>query len=169
MNGMVIRRKPGGNLLLERIPSFLAGLLMEVPRLLSNLDPRAKERLFPRVFEEDEEEEKWRDLMGLDMAYLFQDRIQVIRGDLENLVPEEQEILGAQPETFRLEIPSGHQTAWLSGLNAARLALYETKGFSPEDMRKDPEEMEEPGKALALFQIHVMAVFQEILLEGRLP
>ncbi len=169
MNGMVIRREPGGDLRLERIPAFLAGLLMEIPDLLSDLDPRAQERLFPRAFEEEEEEEQWRRLAGPDLAHLFQDRIQVIRGDLEGLVPEGGGMFRAGEETFQLEIPAGHQAAWLSGLNAARLALYETEGFSPEDMRKDPEEMDEPGKALALFQIHAMAVFQEILLEGRLP
>ncbi len=164
---MEVQRDSKGDLRIAAIPPFFAGLLMEVPSLLADLDPRAEERLFPRAFEEPEEEEQWRRLAGPDLAHLFQDRIEVIRGDLEGLRPEGGGAFGAAEETFRMVIPSAHQAAWLAGLNAARLALYVTLDFSPEDMRKEPGDMEEPAKTLGLFQIHALAVFQEIILEGR--
>lgn len=165
---MEVHLEPGGDLWVRELPGFLAGLLLEVPDLLTDLDSQAEERLFPKAFEDEEDEEQWRRLAGPDLAHLFQDRVEVIRGDLAGLLPEGGGAFTPEEETYSLKIPSGHRAAWMAGLNAARLALYTSLGLSPEDMKREPEEMDDPAKALGLFQIHTLAVFQQIFLEGRM-
>ncbi len=163
---MEIHPLPGGGLLVEHIPAALVTILRTVPAILSGLDPYSEGPLFPRAFEDDEEEAQWKRYARPDLAHLFQTRLEVIAGDLAGMELQEDGCGPGEEESFRLVIPAGHEAAWLAGLNAVRLFIYTKLKFSPEEMKLEPQELEDPAKALALFEIQALAVFQQAILES---
>lgn len=136
-----------------------AAMLATLPELLECDDPRVRGRLLPEVYEDPEEEAQWRRHAAPELAHLFATRAELIAGDLRALELDED-------MTFRMRIPPGHETAWLTGLNAARLALFELHDLEDLDMERDPGDLDDPDKQLALVRIHVLAYLQEMLMEA---
>lgn len=155
---MRARRDRRGTLVLDRIPPFCADALARVPAWLEDPDPALRARLFPRAYADPSEEEEWRRLAAPELAHLFQGRLEVVQGDLASLAP------GRPAGTLSLVIPAGHESAWLSSLNAARIALFERHRLEPADMGREPADLKDPVRALALLRIHALAWVQELLL-----
>jgi hypothetical protein len=122
-------------------------------------DPRVKGRLFPDTFADPAEEAAWRKLMQADLEHLVLSRREIVEKDLARMRPD-------GPGLYRWPIDKGHEHAWLSSLNAARLALFELYDLGPEHMDAEPEDIDDEERQLALVRIHVMGFMQELLLQG---
>ena len=156
---MQLERDGDGNLRCRGITALHADTLMHIPEWLESEDERVRGRLFPRVYQDEDEEEQWRRLAVPELEHLFVSRARIVGKDLKSLAQD-----GAV--TFSLLIPEAHTTAWVSSLNAARLALFELHDLKEEDMERELDDIADFEKELALVRIHVMAFMQELLLEA---
>ena len=68
-------------------------------------------------------------------------------------------------ETWSLEIPMDHAQAWLTTLNALRLALVEEHGFTEVDLSRNEAPDFSSERGLALMQVNFYAFIQECLLQ----
>ena len=121
-------------------------------------DPEVKKRLYPDTFSDPAEEVAWRRLVSADLEHLVASRRELVEKDLARMKAD-------GPGLSRFPISKTHQHAWLSALNAARLALFELHGFGPEHMDTEPEDIDDDERRLALVRIHVMGFMQELILE----
>ena len=154
---MRTERDAEGNLWLRGLTPLCADTAVRIPGLLKADDPKVRRRLLPEAYDDPEEEAHWKRLGAPELERLFLSRAELIRRDLESLSLE-----GTQ--SFSLCIPPGHETAWLSGLNGARQALFALHDLEAEDMEREPQSTGDPDRELALLRIHVMAFLQELLL-----
>ncbi|MEZ5962700.1 MAG: DUF2017 family protein [Planctomycetota bacterium] len=122
-------------------------------------DPRVKKRLFPDTFADPTEEAAWRRLTEADLAHLILSRRQIVDKDLARLRAD-------GPGLYRWPVSKGHDHAWISSLNAARLALFELHDLGPEDMDIDPEDIVDEDRQLAMVQIDILGFIQDLLLQG---
>lgn len=159
---MRVERDAGGHLTLRRMASLCADTLLRLPSWLESEDPLVRRRLLPQVFEDPEEEAQWRRFGASELEYLFLSRAEILRRDLETLEPE-----GVLAFSFRMRIPRGHESAWLSSLNGGRLALFVMHKLDEQDMARDPASLQDPEKELALLRIHLMAWVQELMLDSK--
>ncbi len=156
---------PEGGVTVRHLPFVLALGLRRLPDLLSDRAPGIRDRVCPSPFpREDPEAEEWARHAGPELRHLFTDAREVVTADLESLRRE-----AGRPPTFRLEIPPGHLSAWLSALSAVRVALGEVHGVDAEDMARElpPELPTERDRAL--FTIHLLGWLQEILVRAAAP
>lgn len=156
---MEVEREASGDFRFRGMSPLHADTLLHVPEWLRNEDPRVRARLLPQAYEEPEEEQQWRRLGADHLEHLFVSRARIVGKDLESLVQD-------GPVTYTLRIPKAHTNAWLSSLNAARLALFELHELEDRDLERDPAELGSFEKELALVRIHVMALMQELLIEA---
>lgn len=126
---------------------------------IDSADPRVRRRLYPDTFTDPAEEAAWRRLMQSDLEHLVLSRREIVEKDLARIRPD-------GPGLYRWPIAKGHEQAWLSSLNAARLALFELYDLGPEHMDAEPEEIDDEDRQLALVRIHVMGFMQDLLLHG---
>jgi len=136
--------------------------LRAVPMLIESNDPRVRKRLLPETYDCVEDEEEWRDAAVPELERLFLSRAQLVRRDLEKLKKLE------QLDSWVLLIQDKHCNAWLSSLNAARLALYALADLKPEHLERDGIDLAAPKQQLALLRIHFLAEIQSVLL-GDVP
>ena len=155
---MVLRVDDAGDLTVDGISPLHADTLLQIPAWLQSTDPRVRERLLPEVYEDAEREEEWRKYATPELEHLFASRADLLVQDLQTLKPSDS-------VTFRMTIPKTHIAAWISSLNAARLAVFALHELEAEDMEVDPTEIEDFEKELALVRIHILALMQEMLLE----
>ncbi len=155
---MRVVRQTDGELRVSGLAPLHVDTLMQVPGWLRSDDPAVRGRLLPETYEDRDAEEQWRRYAAPELEHLFQSRAEILAKDLESLEQE-----GAL--AFSLSIPAAHGTAWLSALNAARLALFSMHSLSEVDMERDPAELDDFDAELALMRIHIMAYLQELLLD----
>lgn len=153
-------RDENGSISLRDLPPISADTLLRIPDLLLSQDPRVRGRLLPRVFQEDDDEDQWERYAAPELEHLFRSREELIRKDLMSLTED-----GAY--TFRLDIVDKHVSAWIAGLNAARLTLFVLNGLSADDMDAEPTDVEGDDRQLALFRIHNLALIQEMLMRAK--
>ena len=156
---MELERTPAGDILLRDLHQVFVDILIMLPAVLESDDPRVRDRLLPRAYEDDEEEEEWRRIGAPELEHLFASRVRLIRKDLKTLAPE-------QGDVYRLDIPRIHENAWLSGLNAARHTFFILNELEPGDVERDPEDLKDPEKAMALLHIHLMGWMQELIMKA---
>jgi len=161
MNGLSLRRDADGALVVSRIPPLLDAVLREIPSLLSPEQPEsAKKRLFPDPGGDPESVEEWRRTQHPELFALLADARSVVERDLVSLEPGR---LGS-----RLTIPAAHANAWISALNAARLALGAVHEVTAADMEADDEPpLDERG--WAILRIHLYAWLQATLIDAAPP
>ena len=157
---MHVEVKTSGDVTFREMAPLCADTLMRLPGLLESPDPAVRERLLPRTYTDPEEERAWRTLGAAELEHLILSRAELLRRDLRNMKPD-----GAM--TFRLDVPKPHVAAWLASLNAGRQALFLLHDLGPDDMERDPAELGDPDKELALVRMFLMALMQELLLEAK--
>lgn len=157
-----LERDAEGDLWLRGLTPLYADTLMHIPEWLESDDPRVRDRLLPPAYSDPEEEEQWRRFGAPELEHLFASRARVIGLDLETMNLD-------SAVTFSLCIKKNHENAWLSSLNAARLALFALHELEADDMDRDPTEMGDLEKEVATVRIHVMALLQELLMEAEPP
>lgn len=132
--------------------------LKGVPMLLESTDTRVRRRLLPETYQDDDEDAQWRRHAAPELERLFLSRAQLVRRDLKGLRRLK------QTDTWVLAIADQHANAWLSALNAARLALYELNDLTPALLERDGFERCDRKQREALFRIHFLAEMQSVLL-----
>jgi hypothetical protein len=152
----VARVKDG--ILLAGLTRLCVDTLRGVPMLLESNDERVRSRLLPETYDCHDSELSWRDLAVPELERLFASRTSLVRRDLDQL----RQI--AEAESWVLLIPDRHANAWLSCLNAARLALYLLNDLTPEMMERDGLLLASPKQQEALLRIHFLAEVQCVLM-----
>ena len=159
MSGLRATRRADGRLVVDGIPALLAEVVRELPGHLGPDQPDAvKRRLFPVPTADDPVAAEWRRAQHPELFALLADAKSIVQSDLPSLRR------GKLARTWRLEIPDAHLPAWISGRNAARLALGAMFGVVAGDL--DPER--EPGydeRGLAILRIELYAWLQGTLID----
>jgi len=162
----VVRQADGGIAIEDLTPPFVF-ILLELPGLLGPDQPdEVKHRLFPDPSDDDEIRKDWARLVHPELYALLASSREIVLKDLGGLVPA--------GGSYRLEIPAPHINAWISALNAARLALGAVHGIEDEDDLHPFDDMEEEGDAedgevelderrLAVVKIHLFGELQALL------
>jgi hypothetical protein len=132
--------------------------LRGVPMLIESTDERVRARLLPDTYSSAGDEAQWREHATPELERLFLSRAQLVRRDLAGLRRIK------DLDSFVLEIPDQHSNAWLSSLNAARLALYALNDLQPEHLDRDGITRATPKQQEALLRIHFLAELQSVLL-----
>jgi uncharacterized protein DUF2017 len=161
VNGLTVRRGADGSLVVGQIPPLLDSVLRELPALLGPEQPEAaKRRLFPDPGGDPEAVAEWRRTQHPELFALLADARSVVERDLASLTPG--------PDGSRLTIPAAHANAWISALNAARLALGAVHEVTAADMESEAEpSLDERG--WAILRIHLYAWLQETLIGAAPP
>ena len=165
---------PDDESVLRNLPPIYVDVLLRLPEILRDDQADVRERLFPMAYPGDADKEaEWSRYARPDLEVLFEDRIATMQKDLQHRLTFElatEEGVGPVPFGFCLTIPAAHRTAWIAGLNAARLALAVRHGVEAEDMDpwQESGESSEAGeptdKDLAILQIELLGHLQGMLL-----
>ena len=159
-----LERRPDGGIAIENLVPPLVFILLEVPGLLAPDQPdEVKRRLFPDPSDDDEIRKDWARLVQPELYALLASAREIVVKDLARMVPA--------GGTCRLEIPALHVNAWISALNAARLALGAVHEIEDEDdlhLFDDPDEEDEEvvdldERSLAIVKIHLLGELQAML------
>ena len=140
------------------LSSIVLETLKGVPMLLESSDVRVRKRLLPETCENPEDEAQWRRHSVPELERLFLSRAQLIRRDLGGM--KKLEFDGSSA----LLIPHEHTSAWLTAMNAARLALFALNDLEAHHL--DPEEFEalSPKQQEAVIRMDLLAWIQGVLL-----
>ena len=156
-----LRRNADGSLAVSRIPPLLDAVLRELPSFLGPEQPdAAKKRLFPDPGGDPEQVEEWRRTQHPELFALLADARAIVERDLASLT--------IARGGSKLSIPADHLNAWISALNAARLALGAVHEVTSADMESDTEPAPDT-RGLAILRIHLYAWLQATLIEGAPP
>lgn len=166
----VVRREDGSAAIEGLFPLHVAALV-EIPELLEKPDGDVRRRLFPDPSDEAKQKEDWDRLVRPELFALLASARDVLLRDLKGL--ELAEPMEGVPR-WNVTIPAQHVNAWISALNAARLALGAQHDVETEkDLRPELEEkdgrIEVDEKTLAVIKINVLADIQAMLILEGLP
>lgn len=156
---MYIVNHQDGTRWLRQLTPLCVDTLQRMFEWIESDDPRVKKRLYPDTFSDPDEEAAWRRLMSSDLEHLVLSRREVVAKDMARMRADGDGL-------YRLPIAKGHDAAWLSTLNAARLALFELHGLKAEDMDGDFEDLGDDDQQLALVRIHLLGFVQGLMIEG---
>ena len=163
MSGLRVSRSPDGALRVEGVPDALARVIREMPGLLGADQPEAvRKRLFPDASDDEETAADWRRTQHPELFALLADARTIVESDLRSLTR------GSPKRTWRLAIPAAHAAAWISALNAARLALGALHEVTAADMDPDREPTADE-RGLAILRIDLYAWLQVALIEATAP
>lgn len=144
-----------GDVRVTRMPLLFADTLGRVPALLESSDPGARARLVPRTFEDDAEEAQWQRLATPELVHLIASRAELVRADLATMTWEED----GPGDTFSLTIPAAHRAAFEAALNGAVQSLYGSSGLSPAELAREPGELGDLERDIALLRIRWLTAF----------
>jgi hypothetical protein len=166
-----VTRRPDGSAAIEGLFPLHVAALAEVPDLLEKPEGDFRRRLFPDPSDDAGQKEDWDRLVRPELFALLASAREILLRDLKGVEPGEP--LGRVPR-WNVTVPAQHVNAWISALNAARLALGAQHGVETErDLR--PELVERDGKielderTLAILKINVLADLQALLILDGLP
>jgi hypothetical protein len=129
--------------------------------------PSGSARLTPPPGDDEELRDDWEDHVQPELRRHFETERAVVGADLAGLKPEKPKKGAAesgQHPTWSLEIPPAHAEAWLTTLNALRLALVGEHGFTEQDFSSDGFPDLSDARGIALMQVNFYAFIQECLL-----
>ena len=152
-----------GGIDLVGVAEGLAGLLLALPgTIAADAPPEVQARLFPDISEDDEQANaEWKQLVRPELFHLLASAREGIESDLRGLA-----LTSAGDTRGRLEIPGKHRDAWISGLQAARLALGARHGL--DVYQPEPPDNDDERRRMAIAQV-TMAVYADLqwqLVEG---
>lgn len=166
-----VRRQEDGSVAIDGLFPLHVAALVEVPDLLEKPEGAARDRLFPEPSDDDDQRADWERLVRPELFALLASAREILLRDLRGLGPAEP--LSGVPR-WSVTVPARHVNAWISALNAARLALGAEHGIeSEEDLHPEIEEkegrIELDEKTFAVLKIGALAVIQEMLILDGLP
>jgi hypothetical protein len=166
----VVRREDG-SVSMESLFPLQVAALVEVPELIDKPEGEARRRLFPEPSNDEKQKAEWERLVRPELFALLASAREILLRDLKGL--ELADPLGGVPR-WNVTIPAQHMNAWISALNAARLALSAQHGIeSEEDLHPDLEEkdgkIELDERTFAALKINVLGEIQHLLIMDGLP
>lgn len=168
MNSPRLSERDDGGLVFDALAPWYLALLLELPELLAPEQPdEVQDRLLPLPSDDEEHREEWRKLVHPELFALLASAREIVQKDLASLAPS----AGTGPTLWRLEIAPEHVPAWLSALNAARLALGARHGIEEADMdgRRGGDDEVPDERQIAVAKIHLYGLLQQMILEERHP
>jgi hypothetical protein len=158
---MYFELSKSGNPLFTKIHPLLAGMLQAVAVNPWERYPEGSVRLLPSPGQDEELLQDWEDLVQPDLRRHFNSERSVVAEDLSQLKQGKE-----KNPSWSLEIPRDHSNAWLTTLNAHRLALVSEYHLSEADLaeKREPDFSSELG--FALMQVNFFAFMQECLIQG---
>ncbi len=161
---MIFERSKNGNFRFSRIHPLLGELLQAVAIDPWERYPDGSARLLPSPGESEDLEDlrlDWQDHVQPGLRHHFDLERAVVTEDLACMIQRKEKI-----PSWTLEISPDHSDAWLTTLNALRLALAEEHRFTEKDLsEKTPSDLE-TERGLALMQVNFYAFIQECLLQA---
>jgi Domain of unknown function (DUF2017) len=166
-----VTRRDDGSASIEGLFPLHVAALVEVPDLIDKPEGAVRDRLFPEPSDDDDQRADWERLVRPDLFALLASAREILLRDLKGLGPAQP--LGGVPR-WNVTVPAQHVNAWISALNAARLALGAEHGVeSEEDLHPDLEEkdgkIEVDERTLAVIKISALADIQALLILEGLP
>lgn len=141
-------------------PAFVAALADLPQALQDDGNEKVRRRLYPEPSEDRAQQEEWARLVRPELFALVASAREVVAKDLARLRRAR-----GQQAVWNLKIPSRHVNAWLSALQAARLALGARHDIGEAEMEGRTTDLDET-RQLALVKIHILAWIQELLIEA---
>lgn len=162
MNEPRISAQENGDLHISRLEIPFADTLHSLPKIikLAGTDPRARKRLLPDAYDKEEQNEDWRKHCTPELEHLFRSAGELVSGDIAKM---ERDPL--RPRTWRLVIAKNHLMAWISTLNAARLALGEIHRVTEKDMEDYGPVDPASARDAAILTIRLLGWMEELLLK----
>ena len=161
---MIFERSKNGNFRFSRIHPLLGELLQAVAIVPWERYPDGSTRLLPSPGESEDLEDlrlDWQDHVQPGLRHHFDLERAVVTEDLACMIQRKEKI-----PSWTLEISPDHSDAWLTTLNALRLALAEEHRFTEKDLsEKTPSDLE-TERGLVLMQVNFYAFIQECLLQA---
>lgn len=166
-----VTRRPDGSLLVEGLFPLHVAALVEVPELIDRPQGDVRRRLFPDPSDDEKQKGEWDRLVRPELFALLASAREILLRDLRGLGPAEP--LGSVPR-WSVAVPAQHVNAWISALNAARLALgAEFRVESEQDLHPEIEEkdgkIEIDERTFAIVKISALADIQALLILDGLP
>jgi hypothetical protein len=163
-----LHREDDGGLRLDDLAPWFVSVLLEIPDLLEPDQPdEVLKRLYPEPSDDKGQIEEWEKFVHPDLFALIASAREIVMKDLASLVPADTESpLG----TWEMRVPAEHVNAWISALNAARLALGAANSIEEEDMNDDDMSEESwDDKRMAVAKIHLLGWLQQMIIEDISP
>jgi hypothetical protein len=148
-----------GNPLFSEMHPLLAGMLQAAALDPWERYPDGSARLLPLPGEEEELCVDWHELVQPELRRHFDAERAIVAGDLLGMKQ------GGQPALSSLEIPRAHTDAWLTTLNAQRLALAAEYLFVEQELSQKEMPDLSSERSIALMQVNFFAFMQECLLQ----
>jgi len=151
-----------GNPCFSELHPVLAGLIRALATDPWDRYPEGSKRLLPAPGTHEELCLDWEDHVQPGLRHQFDTDRAMVSADLELMTQAEGQDGDDGP--FRLEIPKGHVDAWLTTLNALRLAIASDHDLGEGELSDQgfPDLSTERGSAL--MQINFYALLQECLI-----
>lgn len=151
--------------ILRDLPVWVVDTLLCLPEWIESDNPAVRDRLLPKAYLTEDEDQEWRNALGSSLEHLFASRTEIVRSDLRNLeisagpVTDSQEAFVNQT-LFLVRIPGPHVSAWVSTLQAGTHALFILEGLTAEDVAQEVPTTDDPEKQVSMLRLSIL---QEIL------
>jgi hypothetical protein len=153
-------RKDGSVSIVGLQPAFVAAL-MDLPQALQDDgNEKVRRRLYPEPSEDRAQQEEWARFVRPELFALVASAREIVSKDLARLSRAK-----GRQAVWNLKIPARHVSAWMSALQAARLALGARHDIGEAEMEGRVTALDET-RQLALAKIHILAWIQELLIEA---
>ena len=161
---MIFEINDHGNPLFTGIHPLLVELLRAVAVDPWERCPEGSERLLPSPGEDEDLRLDWEDHVQPELRRHFETERSMVAADLERMTePMEQDEKVGEEKGASLEIPLGHADAWLTTLNALRLALVGEHRFTEADLSHESFPDLSDARGIALMHVNFYAFIQECL------
>ncbi|HEX5138899.1 MAG TPA: DUF2017 family protein [Planctomycetota bacterium] len=167
-----VTRHADGAVSIEGLFPLHLAALAEVPDLIDKPEGDVRKRLFPEPSDDATQKGDWERLVRPELFALLASAREILLRDLKGVGPAEP--LGGVPR-WNVMVPAQHVNAWISALNAARLALGAEHGVESEEDLHPKLEANEEGRievderTLAVIKIGALADLQALLILDGLP
>lgn len=122
--------------------------------------PEGSARLLPPPGSDESLLEDWQDHVQPELREGFGKARSVVEADLSAMTRD-------KSGEWSLTVPPEHADAWLTTLNAMRLALASEHGLTEADLAGDEEKVDfSTAKGMALLQVNLFAFMQECLIRA---
>jgi len=158
---MIFEISKNGNPLFSRIHPLLAGVLRSSAEDPWERYPEGSARLLPPPSNDEELRVDWNDLIQPELRRHFDSERTVVTADILAMKQSR-----GKNALWSLEIPSDHSDAWLTTLNALRLAIASEHCFTEMDLDHQEAPDLSNARGLALMQVNFYAFIQECLLRA---
>jgi hypothetical protein len=150
-----------GEFVLRSLEPPLARVRQELPNFLrlAREHPRARKRLLPQAYDNADADREWQRHAAPEIAHLLGSASELVVKDLATLQKE------GFSRTWRVVFPEKHRAAWMTSLNAARLAIAEVYRIGEAEMQGGRGFDPGSERDVAVVNIHLLGWIQELVVQ----